>query len=78
MTILDQKKAITVSKNSYISKETCLLKIRAMSQSQSNEFYENCMRYFESLRNRGKQDFAFEDEFFYTMPAISEKLVSEK
>ncbi|MGI0086397.1 MAG: hypothetical protein ACREBI_00340 [Nitrosotalea sp.] len=47
-----------------------------MSQeNQSNTFYANCMRYFESLRKQGKQDFAFEDEFFYTMPAISEKLV---
>jgi hypothetical protein len=49
-----------------------------MPQSQSNEFYANCMKYFESLRKQGKQDFAFEDEFFYTMPAISEKLVSEQ
>jgi hypothetical protein len=47
-----------------------------MSQSQANEFYANCMRYFECLRKKGKQDFAFEDEFFYTMPAISEKLSS--
>jgi hypothetical protein len=49
-----------------------------MSQIQSNEFYANCMKYFESLRKQGKQDFAFEDEFFYTMPAISAKLVSEQ
>ena len=25
-----------------------------------------------------KQDFGFEDEFFYTMPAMSEKIVSEQ
>jgi len=42
--------------------------------NQPNEFYADCMKYFESLRNQGKQDFAFEDEFFYTMPAISEKI----
>jgi hypothetical protein len=40
----------------------------------SNEFYTNCMTYFEALRKQGKQDFGFEDEFFYTMPVISEKL----
>ncbi|MDE1872814.1 MAG: hypothetical protein KGH99_04970 [Thaumarchaeota archaeon] len=45
-------------------------------ENQPNTFYANCMRYFESLRKQGKQDFAFEDEFFYTMPAISEKLVN--
>jgi hypothetical protein len=48
-----------------------------MSQeNQSSMFYANCMKYFESLRKQGKQDFAFEDEFFYTMPAISEKLAN--
>jgi hypothetical protein len=48
-----------------------------MSQeNQSSTFYANCMKYFESLRKQGKQDFAFEDEFFYTMPAISEKLAN--
>ena len=46
--------------------------------SQPNQFYADCMKYFESLRRQGKQDFAFEDEFFYTMPAISEKMVSEQ
>jgi hypothetical protein len=45
---------------------------------QSNQFYADCMKYFESLRKQGKQDFAFEDEFYYTMPAISEKLVNEQ
>ena len=48
------------------------------NQSESNEFYTNSMRYFEALRKTGKQDFGFEDEFFYTMPAMSEKIVNEK
>ena len=68
-----------VSKISYTSKETLLLKTRTMLvENQPNEFYANCMKYFDALRKQGKQDFAFEDEFFYTMPAISEKLVSEQ
>ncbi|MDE1766879.1 MAG: hypothetical protein KGI27_11510 [Thaumarchaeota archaeon] len=49
-----------------------------MSQSQSGNFYADCMKYFDSLRKQGKQDFAFEDEFFYTMPAISQKMIIEK
>ncbi len=47
-------------------------------QEQSNEFYTNCMRYFEALRKSGKQDYGFEDEFFYTMPAISDKIVNDQ
>ena len=50
-----------------------------MSQeNQSGNFYADCMKYFDSLRKQGKQDFAFEDEFFYTMPAISQKMIIEK
>ena len=48
------------------------------NQSESSEFYTNCMRYFEALRKTGKQAYGFEDEFFYTMPAMSEKIVSEQ
>lgn len=60
--------------------ETLFFQAKAMmlEENQTNEFYSNCMRYFEALRKQGKQDFGFEDEFFYTMPAISEKIVSEK
>ncbi len=65
-----------MSKIPYISNQTLILKLLTMQQSQSNQFYEDCMKYFESLRKQGKQDFSFEDEFFYTMPAISERLVS--
>ncbi len=66
-----------MSKISYIVVETLSFQMINMTQdSQSNEFYTNCMMYFEALRKQGKQDFGFEDEFFYTMPAISEKLVS--
>ena len=48
------------------------------NQPGSNEFYTNCMRYFEALRKTGKQDYGFEDEFFYTMPVMSEKIASEQ
>ena len=37
----------------------------------NSEFYTNCNAYFEHLRKNGKNDFEFEDEYYYTMPAIS-------
>ena len=57
-------------------KKQQFLKAYAMSEeSHKSDFYADCMRYFDSLRKQGKQDFAFEDEFFYTMPALSEKMM---
>lgn len=38
---------------------------------KNEDFYRNCTKYFASLRQNGKTDDAFEDEFFYTLPAIS-------
>jgi hypothetical protein len=35
------------------------------------EFYATCSEYFTALRKAGKNDYAFEDEYFYTMPVIS-------
>ncbi len=68
------------SKISYIPKETPPLKVDIImpEENHTNNFYSDCMKYFDSLRKQGKQDFAFEDEFFYTMPAISEKMLIEK
>ena len=48
-----------------------------VEENHTSDFYANFMRYFDSLRKQGRQDFAFEDEFFYTMPALSEKLAIE-
>jgi len=44
-----------------------------MSQeiAKNKEFYSKCTAYFEALRKKGRNDDAFEDEFFFTMPAIS-------
>ena len=35
------------------------------------EFYANCAVYFEFLRKKGDSDDNFEDEYYFTMPAIS-------
>lgn len=40
-------------------------------EPKKDEFYSDCRKYFESLRKKGKNDDAFEDEFYFTMPAIS-------
>ena len=42
-----------------------------VNSGKNDEFYKNCTKYFASLRIHGKSDDAFEDEFFFTMPAIS-------
>jgi len=38
---------------------------------KNGEFYVNCATYFEFLRKRGRTDYNFEDEYYFTMPAIS-------
>ena len=37
----------------------------------NKEFYVNCLAYFDALRKSGKSDDAFEDEYFFTLPAVS-------
>ena len=34
-------------------------------------FTKNCTEYFEFLRKKGISDYEFEDEYYFTMPAIS-------
>jgi len=41
--------------------------------SKNNEFYSNCTAYLEFLRNKGESDYEFEDEYYFTLPAISSK-----
>ncbi len=39
--------------------------------TKNKEFYQNCTQYFEFLRKKSDVDFDFEDEYYFTMPAIS-------
>ena len=39
--------------------------------TKNKEFYENCTQYFEFLRKKNAADYDFEDEYYFTMPAIS-------
>ena len=41
--------------------------------TKNKEFYENCSQYFESLRKKSIADYEFEDEYYFTMPAISSR-----
>ena len=43
----------------------------SLHQQKNEEFYSNCSAYFEFLRQKGKIDYEFEDEYYFTMPAIS-------
>ena len=38
---------------------------------KNNEFYSDCTTYFDFLRQKGETDYDFEDEYYFTMPAIS-------
>ena len=40
-------------------------------EGKNSEFYKNCNAYFEFLRKKGSTDYVFEDEYYFTMPAIS-------
>ena len=45
--------------------------------SKNSEFYKNCTEYFEFLRKKGISDYEFEDEYYFTMPAISNQYNTE-
>lgn len=42
-----------------------------MKHETNHDFYHDCLEYFESLRSSGSADNEFEDEYYFTMPAIS-------
>jgi hypothetical protein len=42
-----------------------------LEHSKNDEFYSSCTKYFEFLREKGETDYEFEDEYYFTMPAIS-------
>jgi hypothetical protein len=47
--------------------------MRSIHMGKKNmQFYKNCTKYFEFLRKKGNTDYNFEDEYYFTMPAISD------
>lgn len=45
-----------------------------LRHAQNTKFYEDCAEYFKALRSKGSTDFAFEDEYYFTMPGISGRI----
>ena len=42
-----------------------------MNVKSENTFYSDCRAYLDALQKKGKTDDGFEDEFYFTLPAIS-------
>lgn len=36
----------------------------------NTSFYKECTEYFGALREQGRHDDGFEDEYYYTMPGM--------
>lgn len=62
------------SKNDSQCPKNVLLYKKVMDKSEINEeFYKNSAIYFEYLRKNNESDYGFEDEYYFTIPAISNK-----
>lgn len=46
-------------------------------ENENKEFYKNCSEYFEYLRGKSTTDYDFEDEYYFTMPAISNHTITD-
>ena len=51
--------------------ELMIMNQESHEEGKNGEFYVNCAAYFEFLRKKGHADYSFEDEYYFTMPAIS-------
>ena len=40
-------------------------------EDYNHDFYACCRAYFDALQRQGRTDDSFEDEYYFTMPAIS-------
>jgi len=40
-------------------------------EDYNRDFYSDCRAYLDALQKQGKTDDSFEDEYYFTMPAIS-------
>ena len=40
-------------------------------QDYNHDFYATCRAYLNALQKQGRTDDSFEDEYYFTMPAIS-------
>lgn len=47
------------------------MEILSMSEMSNETFYSDCRAYLDALQKKGETDDGFEDEFYFTLPAIS-------
>lgn len=47
------------------------MEILEIIEDWNRDFYSNCKAYLDALQKQGKTDYGFEDEFYFTMPAVS-------
>ena len=64
-----------MDQNDSLSLKNCKIDTHIMNHenTKNREFYENCTQYFEFLRKKSTVDYEFEDEYYFTMPAISSR-----
>jgi hypothetical protein len=61
-----------VSKRFNLSTEiVCRAAHNMEKDTRNTSFFLECTKYFASLRREGRNDTGFEDEFFYTVPAMT-------
>jgi hypothetical protein len=47
------------------------MELLEMDKGTNQTFYSECRAYFAALHSKGETDDGFEDEFYFTLPAIS-------
>ena len=43
----------------------------AAGAGSADSFHSECIAYFDYLRRSGRDDHGFEDEYYFTIPAVS-------
>jgi len=47
------------------------MELLSMSEMSNETFYSDSRAYLDALQKKGETDDGFEDEFYFTLPAIS-------
>ena len=55
----------------FLSREDMTMEALEIVEDCNRNFYPNCRAYLDALQKEGRTDDSFEDEFYFTMPAIS-------
>lgn len=55
----------------FLSFEHMTMEALEIIEDYNHDFYANCRAYLDALQAQGRTDDSFEDEYYFTMPAIS-------